>query len=120
MIADISPPTSADCTGLGSQGPFYTVTPVDTLVAVTWIEPTWSDDSGVLPTITKSPDHSIGDILSIGSVTITYTATDGSSNTNICIVSLDIQGEQYLKHKREFNNIWPHLYIIYFNHFSDC
>ena len=95
MTADTTPPTSADCTGLGSQGPFYTVTPANTTVAVNWIEPTWTDDSGNSPTITKSPDHIPGDIMSIGTVTITYTATDGSSNTDACVVYLDIQGEKY-------------------------
>ena len=97
MIGDTTAPSSGDCTGLSYQGPFYTVTPADSTIAVTWTEPTWTDDSGIAPTITKSPDHSLGDILNIGTVTITYTATDVSSNVATCDVSLDIQGKTIFK-----------------------
>ena len=91
MITDTTAPAS-DCVSQSSQGPFYTITPADGSVAVTWTEPTWTDDSGVSPTITKSPNTNLGATLDVGSITITYTATDGSSNVATCVVTLDVQG----------------------------
>ena len=104
VIGDTTAPISTDCSGLASQGPFYTATPADSTATVTWTEPTWSDDSGVAPTVTKSPNQSLGDTLTTGTVTITYTATDGSSNSATCVVTFDIQGiKKYLLYILQVN-----------------
>ncbi|XP_072013682.1 uncharacterized protein [Amphiura filiformis] len=47
-----------------------------------WTEPTAIDNSGVTPTRTRT--HVPGDCFDIGSTTVTYTFTDGSSNSARC------------------------------------
>nr|XP_006817910.1 PREDICTED: uncharacterized protein LOC100373477 [Saccoglossus kowalevskii] len=49
---------------------------------VSWSEPTATDDSGVTPSLTA--DWSSGSLFPIGVTTVTYTATDASSNTALC------------------------------------
>ena len=92
VIPDTSSPTSSDCGSITSQGPFYTATLADNTAVVSWIEPTWTDDSGVAPTITKSPNLDPGATLDVGTITITYTATDGASNSETCSMDLVIEG----------------------------
>ncbi len=58
---------------------------------VTWTpEPTASDDSG---TVTLTSSHSSGSAFPIGTTTVTYTATDGNSNTVVTSFDVIISGK---------------------------
>jgi hypothetical protein len=48
---------------------------------VTWTEPTASDNC---PGVVLSSSHNSGDNFPLGITTVTYTATDGSGNTDVC------------------------------------
>ena len=56
---------------------------------VTWTEPTATDNSG---SVTLTSSHNSGDMFSIGITTVTYTATDGASNTVIVMFTVEIIG----------------------------
>ena len=56
---------------------------------VTWTEPTATDNSG---SVTLSSSHNSGDMFSIGNTTVTYTATDGASNTVVAMFTVEIEG----------------------------
>nr|XP_054775414.1 hyalin-like [Lytechinus pictus] len=57
-------------------------------VAVTWTEPTATDNSGVVPTSTST--RSPGDVFSVGTTQVSYTFTDGSGNNAFCIFTVSI------------------------------
>ncbi|XP_011683081.1 hyalin-like [Strongylocentrotus purpuratus] len=58
-----------------------------TRVAITWTEPTATDNSGtVISESTRSP----GDTFDVGTTVITYTFTDGSGNFAICSFSVTV------------------------------
>ena len=61
----------------------YIASSNDAPVAVSWTEPTATDDSGVAPTLT--PTHTSGTEFDVGipSATVTYTATDAAGRTAI-------------------------------------
>ena len=56
---------------------------------VTWTEPTATDNSG---SVTLSSSHNSGDTFSIGNTMVTYTATDGASNTVVAMFTVEIEG----------------------------
>lgn len=74
---DVIPPVISGC-------PANINTTADTSYCganVTWTEPTASDNcSGVVLSSTHNP----GDNFPVGTTTVTYTATDASSNTDVC------------------------------------
>ena len=51
--------------------------PASPTAAVTWTSPTATDNSGAVTLISS---HNPGDLFNIGTTTVTYTATDSSSN----------------------------------------
>nr|XP_028567204.1 sushi, von Willebrand factor type A, EGF and pentraxin domain-containing protein 1 [Podarcis muralis] len=57
---------------------------------VTWDEPQFSDNSGVVLTITKS--HSSGDLFPKGETVVQYTASDSSGNNRTCELHIVIRG----------------------------
>ncbi|XP_041454248.1 mucin-17-like isoform X7 [Lytechinus variegatus] len=57
-------------------------------VAVTWTEPTATDNSGVVPTFTST--SSPGDVFGVGTTQVSYTFTDGSGNNAFCIFTVSI------------------------------
>ena len=56
---------------------------------VTWTEPTATDNSG---SVTLSSSHNSGDMFSIGNTTVTFTATDGTSNLVVAMFTVEIEG----------------------------
>ena len=56
---------------------------------VTWTEPTASDNSGI---VTLTSSHSPGSTFDIGSTTVTYTATDDTSNTASDTFTVTVEG----------------------------
>ena len=60
---------------------------------VSWTPPTASDDSGEAVTLTS--DYSPGDAFSIGTTTVTYTATDAFGNTATSSFNVVVIGEYY-------------------------
>ncbi|XP_072014222.1 hyalin-like [Amphiura filiformis] len=68
----------------------YTIPMGTTSIDVTWMEPTATDNSGMIPTVTKS--HQPGDSFPIGITQVSYTFTDlvGNQATCIFVVTVDI------------------------------
>ena len=58
-------------------------------VTLTWTEPTASDNSG---NVTLTSDYSPGDMFSVGTTTVTYTAADGYPNVVTDSFTITIQG----------------------------
>ncbi|XP_071489593.1 uncharacterized protein [Diadema antillarum] len=56
-------------------------------VAVTWTEPTATDDSG---SVTSASTASPGDSFPVGITTVTYTFSDGSGNSAVCSFSVTV------------------------------
>ena len=54
----------------------------------TWPEPTATDNSGEIPTVTRS--HVPGDRFPVGATEITYEFRDRSGNTATCIFTITI------------------------------
>lgn len=76
-VTDITDPVISGC-------PANINTTADTSYCganVTWTEPTASDNC---PGVVLSSTHNPGDNFPVGTTTVTYTATDASSNTDIC------------------------------------
>nr|XP_056705184.1 sushi, von Willebrand factor type A, EGF and pentraxin domain-containing protein 1 [Euleptes europaea] len=57
---------------------------------VTWDEPQFSDNSGVVLTVTKS--HSPGDLFPKGETLVQYMATDSAGNNRTCEIHIVIRG----------------------------
>ena len=77
-VIDQTDPTVADC----PMGPIALTTAPGACEAVAaWPEPTFSDACGPL-TVTSSAAP--GDLLPVGTTTVTYTATDGGGNSASC------------------------------------
>ena len=78
----------------------YIASSDDAPVAVSWTEPTATDDSGVAPTLT--PTHTSGTEFGVGnpSATVTYTATNAAGRTasNSFTISVIVGKLNYLKH----------------------
>ena len=53
-----------------------------TSVSVPWTEPTATDNSGMVPTVTQS--HQPGDSFNVGTTTVSYTFTDLAGNQAQC------------------------------------
>ena len=51
-------------------------------MSVPWTEPTATDNSGMVPTVTQS--HQPGDSFNVGTTTVTYTFTDLAGNQAQC------------------------------------
>ena len=56
--------------------------------AVTWTEPTATDDSGIEPTVTQT--HRPGDSFTVGATEVVYTFTDVSGNEARCTFTITI------------------------------
>ena len=65
---------------------------------VPWTEPTATDNSGMIPTVTQS--HQPGDSFPVGSTQVTYTFTDMTGNQATCSFSLTI-GKSVLNISRQ-------------------
>ena len=57
-----------------------------TNTAVTWTEPTATDNSGLTPTVTQS--HQPGDSFPVGTTQVIYTFTDQSGNQAACQIEV--------------------------------
>ena len=62
---------------------------------VTWTEPTVTDNSG---TFTVTSDYHSGDAFPIGTTVVTYSATDGSGNSNTMTFDITVRGN-FLENK---------------------
>ncbi|XP_041454283.1 mucin-3A-like isoform X39 [Lytechinus variegatus] len=60
-------------------------------VAVTWTEPTATDNSGIVPTFTST--SSPGDVFGVGTTQVSYTFTDGSGNNAFCVFTVTVSAE---------------------------
>ncbi|XP_041454281.1 mucin-17-like isoform X37 [Lytechinus variegatus] len=60
-------------------------------VAVTWTEPTATDNSGIVPTFTST--SSPGDVFGVGTTQVSYTFTDGSGNNAFCVFTVTVSVE---------------------------
>ncbi|XP_072051832.1 uncharacterized protein [Amphiura filiformis] len=58
---------------------------------VTWTEPTATDNSGLVPTVTRS--HSPGDVFFIGLTTVRYVFTDNAGNSETCTFDISATGD---------------------------
>ena len=65
---------------------------------VPWNEPTATDNSGMIPTVTQS--HLPGDSFPVGTTQVTYTFTDMAGNQATCSFSLTI-GKSVLNISRQ-------------------
>ena len=75
---DITPPVIQGC-----PNSINVITPVGmTSMAVTWTEPTATDNSGMIPSVTQS--HRPGDSFSLGTAQVIYRFTDMSGNEATC------------------------------------
>ncbi len=84
MEQDTTPPVITGC-----PDTINTVLPLGMIsTPVTWIEPTATDNSGMVPTITQS--HQPGDSFTMGSSQVTYTFTDIAGNEAVCTFSITI------------------------------
>ena len=57
-----------------------------TSIAITWTEPTATDNSGISPTVTQS--HQPGDSFPVGVTQVTYTFTDMAGNEATCFFTV--------------------------------
>ncbi|XP_022082334.1 uncharacterized protein LOC110974776 isoform X2 [Acanthaster planci] len=76
--ADNTPPVITNCPGNQAA----TAAVGATSAAVTWVEPTATDNSGTA--VTRLSNASPGDSFNVGSTTVTYTFTDNSGNEAVC------------------------------------
>ena len=60
-----------------------------TAVALTWTEPTATDDSG---TVSSTSSSSPGDSFSVGTTLIVYTFSDDSGNSAVCSFTVTVEG----------------------------
>ncbi len=58
------------------------------LMSVTWVEPTATDNSGIIPTVTQS--HHPGDRFPVGITQVTYVFTDAAGNQATCMFTVTI------------------------------
>lgn len=83
-VSDITPPMINGC-------PVDLTTAADTSYCgspVTWTEPAATDNC---PGVVLTSSHSPGDFFPLGTTAVTYTATDGSGNTDHCSFDVTIQ-----------------------------
>ena len=66
----------------------FTVPPGSLSGKPTWIEPTATDNSGMIPTLTQS--HQPGDIFFVGVTLINYTFTDIAGNQALCLFTVTV------------------------------
>ena len=64
--------------------------------AVSWTPPTTTDNSGQAVSLTST--HNPGDLFSIGTTTVTYTATDPYSNEATASFTVTVTGNFQLSH----------------------
>ena len=82
--ADTTPPIVIACPdSITNTIPFGT-----TSLSVTWTEPTATDNTGVMPSVTQS--HQSGDEFSVGATNVTYTFTDEAGNEAMCVFTVTI------------------------------
>ena len=83
IIQDVTPPVISGC-------PSDITITADTSycgVPVTWTAPTASDNCSVILSSTHNP----GDTLTVGTTTVTYTATDGAGLTDLCTFDITVE-----------------------------
>ena len=81
---DTVPPVISGCPDPVS----VTIPFVFTSMNVIWTEPTASDNSGMVPTVTQS--HQPGDSFNVGTTTVTYTFTDMAGNQVQCSFTVTV------------------------------
>ena len=64
------------------------VPPGRTSGTLTWTEPTATDNSGMVPTVTQT--HRLGDSFNVGTTTVTYTFTDITGNQAQCSFTVTV------------------------------
>jgi alpha-D-ribose 1-methylphosphonate 5-triphosphate synthase subunit PhnG len=77
-VVDNTPPVISNCPANRA----VTAAVGATSAAVSWVEPTATDNSG--STVSRVSNFSPGDSFNLGSTTVTYTFTDVSGNDNTC------------------------------------
>ena len=85
VIADVTDPTINDC-------PSDISIPTNTAnceAIVTWVAPTASDNCAA----TISGTHNSGDSFTLGTTTVTYTATDDAGNTSTCSFDVTVTND---------------------------
>ncbi|XP_072014221.1 hyalin-like [Amphiura filiformis] len=84
ITQDTIPPIIRNCpSSFNYQVPFGTTSRI-----ATWVEPTATDNSGVLPSSIRT--HEPGSRFSIGITTVTYIFTDEASNSAACSFTIEI------------------------------
>ena len=81
---DTQPPIVTSC-----PQPITRIIPIgSTSQIVTWVEPTATDSSGVTPTISQT--HQPGASFPVGTTQVSYTFTDPTRNSAMCIFTVTI------------------------------
>ena len=83
ILVDSIPPV-VSCIG----DVFDTVTSNVNGKTVTWVEPTATDNSGIVSLSSRT--HTPGSFFSVGSTPVTYTFTDGAGNSASCTFTVTI------------------------------
>ena len=86
---DIEPPRIDKCV---SPPPFIKKSEA---IKVTWEEPLFSDNSGVLPKMKQS--HTQPNVFPLGRTEVVYTAWDQADNNNTCIIEIIVKGKLVFK-----------------------
>ena len=60
--------------------------------SVSWTAASATDDNG---SVTVSSDYQSGDTFTIGSTTVTYTATDAAGSQSTCTFTVTVEGLQF-------------------------
>ena len=83
-VLDTTPPEVSNCPdSRTSEVPFGTPS-----LTVVWIEPTATDDSGLVSRVSQS--HRPGDSFTVGTTSVTYRFTDPSGNQADCAFTVTI------------------------------
>ena len=61
-----------------------------TTAVVSWTEPTATDNSGVIPSVTRT--HPPMSTFSVGTTQVTYTFTDQAGNADTCVFAVMLNG----------------------------
>ena len=86
LIGDTTPPTISGCPGTQTA----VLSSGASSIAVSWTEPTASDNSGVVNLV---GNYAPGSSFPLGTTTVTYTATDGSGNQASCSFQVVVSQE---------------------------
>lgn len=89
LITDVETPVISGC----PSDITVSVKATESTSNVSWTEPTAADNSNNVGLTTS---HSPNSIFSIGNTNVTYTATDGSGNSDTCLFVVTVLGESIL------------------------